>query len=409
MPTPNMSLTQSDVGSTPGPTWASNVESNWTAVDDHNHASGSGVQITPAGININADVEFNENQPKELKGVVLSNTTASSDNSAVYQSGGDLYWRNAGGVAVQGTSGGTVKTTGGSIDGMSGTDAEAAYGSGIFTWQFDSTKTPFAGAKMSHADINLYKYDASSGSNAYVQMKYTGTSEGSNILTVPDETATLLTTSTSYAGAISIANTTGTITIDAEGDLVLDTNSGIIYIKDGGTAIGAIKNSSSDLVFENEVDAKDIIFKQYDGSEIVRMADDRRLYFWDKGGEYIYGDGSNLTLVAGTNIVLGSGWTAASQTCANLGTVTTCDINGGAIDGITLGTNSAVTEAQVDNININGNTISSTDSNGDINLDCNGTGDIECAADVKTSTTKKVYSKGNCFQTSFHASLALGY
>ena len=84
------------------------------------------------------------------------------------------------------------------------------------------------------------------------------------------------------------------------------------------------------------------------------------------------------------------------------------DIDSGAIDGITLGTNSAVAEADIDNININGNTISSTDSNGDINLDCNGTGDIECSSDVKTSTTKKVYSKGNCFQTSFHASLVFG-
>ena len=38
-------------------------------------------------------------------------------------------------------------------------------------------------------------------------------------------------------------------------------------------------------------------------------------------------------------------------------TITTADINGGAIDGVTLGTNSAITEAQIDNININGDTI----------------------------------------------------
>lgn len=36
------------------------------------------------------------------------------------------------------------------------------------------------------------------------------------------------------------------------------------------------------------------------------------------------------------------------------------DINGGTIDAVTLGTNSPVTEAQIDNININGNTITST-------------------------------------------------
>ena len=40
----------------------------------------------------------------------------------------------------------------------------------------------------------------------------------------------------------------------------------------------------------------------------------------------------------------------------------TADINGGTIDAVTLGTNSAVTEAQVDNLNLNGNAITSTNS-----------------------------------------------
>jgi hypothetical protein len=42
-------------------------------------------------------------------------------------------------------------------------------------------------------------------------------------------------------------------------------------------------------------------------------------------------------------------------------TIVTSDINGGAIDGVTLGTNSAVTQAVVDNINLNGATIGHTD------------------------------------------------
>jgi|7_EtaG_2_1085326.scaffolds.fasta_scaffold00164_20 hypothetical protein len=40
-------------------------------------------------------------------------------------------------------------------------------------------------------------------------------------------------------------------------------------------------------------------------------------------------------------ITFGVGWTAASQTCANLGTVTTVDINGGSMDGVTIGAASA--------------------------------------------------------------------
>jgi hypothetical protein len=52
------------------------------------------------------------------------------------------------------------------------------------------------------------------------------------------------------------------------------------------------------------------------------------------------------------------------------------DIDSGAVDGITLGTNSAVTEAQIDNINVNGNAIISTNTNGDIDLTPNGSGEV---------------------------------
>jgi hypothetical protein len=54
----------------------------------------------------------------------------------------------------------------------------------------------------------------------------------------------------------------------------------------------------------------------------------------------------------------------------------TADINGGSIDGVTIGTNSVVTDLRVDNLQLNGNTISSTDTNGNIVLAPNGTGDV---------------------------------
>jgi hypothetical protein len=57
--------------------------------------------------------------------------------------------------------------------------------------------------------------------------------------------------------------------------------------------------------------------------------------------------------------------------------ITSVNIDSGAIDGVTLGTNSAVTEAQIDNININGNAIISTDTNGNIALTPNGTGEVD--------------------------------
>ena len=69
-----------------------------------------------------------------------------------------------------------------------------------------------------------------------------------------------------------------------------------------------------------------------------------------------------------------------------LGTIATqaadsVNIDGGAIDAVTLGTNSAVTEAQIDNINIDDNSISSTNTNGNIGITPNGTGDVHLNAD----------------------------
>jgi hypothetical protein len=43
----------------------------------------------------------------------------------------------------------------------------------------------------------------------------------------------------------------------------------------------------------------------------------------------------------GSSFSFASNWTAASRTCANLGSVTTADINGGTIDGTTIGVSSA--------------------------------------------------------------------
>ena len=54
----------------------------------------------------------------------------------------------------------------------------------------------------------------------------------------------------------------------------------------------------------------------------------------------------------------------------------TVDINGGTIDAVTLGTNSAVTEAQIDNININGNTITATNTDGDLTITPDGVGTV---------------------------------
>jgi hypothetical protein len=66
-------------------------------------------------------------------------------------------------------------------------------------------------------------------------------------------------------------------------------------------------------------------------------------------------------------------FTNAGNTIADLGAVTTVDINGGSIDGTSIGTNDAITQLTVDNVDINGNTINAT--SGDLTLTADG-GDI---------------------------------
>ena len=55
-----MGLTQSTVGTTTGPDWATNAENNLLTIDAHDHTSGKGVQLTPSSLNINADLEFQQ-------------------------------------------------------------------------------------------------------------------------------------------------------------------------------------------------------------------------------------------------------------------------------------------------------------------------------------------------------------
>jgi len=84
--------------------------------------------------------------------------------------------------------------------------------------------------------------------------------------------------------------------------------------------------------------------------------------------------GTGITVPNGVTAIVYAGGTNVVQAVDYL---PTADIDGGSIDGVTIGTNSAATEVQIDNLNINGNTISSTDTNGNIVLTPDGTGEVD--------------------------------
>ena len=65
----------------------------------------------------------------------------------------------------------------------------------------------------------------------------------------------------------------GDLTLDIPGDIILDADGGDITFADGGTNLLKVTNSSSDVVFQPQVDTKDIVFKQYDGTVVATVED----------------------------------------------------------------------------------------------------------------------------------------
>lgn len=89
-------------------------------------------------------------------------------------------------------------------------------------------------------------------------------------------------------------------------------------------------------------------------------------------------EGSNFDINGGdlSAITISGGLTWNFAQDLNSQALTNVNIDSGAIDGTTFGTNSPITEAQIDNVNINGNTISTTDTNGNLLLTPNGVGQV---------------------------------
>ncbi len=89
------------------------------------------------------------------------------------------------------------------------------------------------------------------------------------------------------------------LTVDAAADITLDAGGNNFKFSSGGTQVLDIANSSSDVIIKPTVDAKDVIFQQYDGNEVMRINDSRKLQFYDDGGESITSDGSKLIIESG--------------------------------------------------------------------------------------------------------------
>lgn len=144
VPSANMSLPVPVVGVDPGPQYASDINSCFTILDAHDHSAGSGVQITPSGLNINADLLFNSNNLTLVKSVRFTPQSAvlvgASDLGCLYEVGVDLYYNDGSGNNVRITQSGGVAGSPGSIANLT-SPASATYVSAnqTFVWQSDAS------------------------------------------------------------------------------------------------------------------------------------------------------------------------------------------------------------------------------------------------------------------------------
>lgn len=134
---PNMNLIIPTAGSEAGPTYALDINSSLTLVDQHDHTSGSGVPITPAAININTDLAFNNHFATQLAGLTLLAQATTPALSTLYQTGVDLYFIDGSGNTIRLTQSGGIAGTPGSITNLV-FPASVNYVAGSQTFVFQS-------------------------------------------------------------------------------------------------------------------------------------------------------------------------------------------------------------------------------------------------------------------------------
>jgi len=247
-----------------------------------------------------------------------------------------------------------------------------------------------------------------------------GTLTASSAIVVDsDSKIDLLKTANLTIGANSITSASGDVDIVAAANLDLDLTGGTIDITSQATELSILDNSGTAFVITEGANAY-LTFDTTNSAEKITLG--KKL---EAGSVEI--EGSNFDInggaIDGTTIGASS---AAAGTFTNLtgtgtinfngaavtdlGTVTTVDINGGTIDGTTIGGSSAaaitgttitgttitdstaslssgnlsgVTQLDVDNVRIDGNTISTTNSNGNLTLSPNGTGTVTVPSGYK--------------------------
>lgn len=186
--TANMGLQLPIVSQQVGPEWASNINSALVQIDQHNHGPGNGVPVGCNGININADLPFNNNNATSLRTARFTSlgspASSGTDVGCIYVSGQDLYYNDTIGRQVQLTLGGNIVGASGNIQNLQD-PATVVYNPGTKTFIFSSSSN--VRAKMDVSDI-LLRNDTP-GAPA-ITLHASSTLSGSYTLTLPTSAGT---------------------------------------------------------------------------------------------------------------------------------------------------------------------------------------------------------------------------
>ena len=180
----------------------------------------------------------------------------------------------------------------------------------------------------------------------------------------------------------------GNLTLDVAGDIILDADGGDVTIKDAGTTYANLKNSSGELVLQSGSTPTTAITFSGANADFAGTLDVTGAVTLDSTlavtGTSSFTGAATITSAdinsgAMDNTTIGGSTPAAGTftdlTASGTTTITTADINGGAIDGVTIGSSSAgagtfttltasgtttITTADINGGNIDGTVIGSS-------------------------------------------------
>jgi len=204
MATPNMNLALPTPTVTLGPAWAVQLNTALELIDTHDHSTGKGIKVTPAGLNINADLALGSNNLNAARSLrLITNASAlvtPQDVRSVYSVNGDLYYNNASGTPVQITTGSTLASV------PSG--ASIGYGLTLTTTDLninpsDTFSFILANTISNPITVSLPAANAVSGGRYFFIKDQYGTSSSNAITITPN-------------GANKIDNSIGDIVLDSD-------------------------------------------------------------------------------------------------------------------------------------------------------------------------------------------------